>query len=151
MIKTATFDDVPVVFELFKKSLAASVFAGTKVDKPEAMRTIRYCIGNNLSTCLLYCENETENATGALLGSAVHTLWYSSKRTASDLFIYYPTVESGRELVGEFTQWAWSIKAVTEIRMVRASNYEALLEHDTVFEGGGLVNSGSMYTGLREQ
>jgi len=151
MIRVATSNDTTVLLEQFERSLPATSFATVAVEKPIARGSINHCISSKFGAAFLYKEQEMAPPTGAIVGIA-DKLWYSKNgRCAVNLFLAYESQAGADELLRAFTGWAWSMKTVKEVRIVKSSDFEDINQQMVIFANAGLKRAGGMYVAHRSE
>ena len=146
MIRNAKVGDLPGIMQAGRRLQEKTPYK----DIPEDVRTVASTMGeciNNAFGLALVAEHGGE-ITGFMFAAAV-PLWFSKKRSATDIVTYAETPRDGYKMIRRFVDWAWSLPNVVEITMAQSSGVD-IIRTGTVYERAGLKLIGSIYTAVRE-
>jgi hypothetical protein len=121
LIRRGKIEDFPQFWELGKRLLEKSPYAGVEIDRAAVAKTFGFCANSALGCCFV-AENGGK-ITGVLLGVA-QDLWWSRGRSASDLIFYSETPGDGARLLAEFEKWAWSIPRMSDVTVAQSSGID---------------------------
>ena len=145
MIRNAQTADLPQLIIVGRRLKAMSPYADVPDDVLTFGNTLGQCINSAFGLALV--AEHDDKITGFLLGAAV-PLWFSKKRSASDIATYAESPRDGYRMIRQFVDWAWSIPNVIEITMAQSSGFE-IERSGKIYERMGLVRVGALYTAVR--
>jgi hypothetical protein len=146
MIRNATTADLPGIMAAGRRLQAKTPYK----DIPEDIRTVAATMGECINSAfgLALVAEHKGKITGFMFAAAV-PLWFSKKRSATDIVTYAETPGDGYKLIKWFVDWAWSLPNVTEVTMAQSSGIDTR-RAGKLYERAGLVRVGSIYTAVRE-
>ena len=147
MIRQARISDLPGIRECAERLHAESPYRDVPGDLQTFAHTVGQCISNAFGFAMV--AERDGKITGFMLGAAV-PLWFSKKRSASDIVTYSERPGDGYRLIRAFIDWAWSLPNVIEITMAQSSGIE-VERTAKLYERAGLQRVGNLYTVVREQ
>lgn len=146
MIRNMTVADFPGVRPCAERLKAKSPYADVPEDLATFASTLGQCINNAFGFAMV-AERKGE-IVGFLIGAAV-PLWFSRKRSASDIACYSEHPGDGYRLIKAFVSWAWSIPNVIEVTMAQSSGID-VDRTAKLYERAGLIRVGNLFTAVRE-
>lgn len=141
MIRAATFNDLPAVFELGVKLKKRTPYALLAVDHEMALKTLRGCL-SSANGCVYVAEHDGK-ITGTIVGVA-EPLWYSNKRVATDLLLYSGRRGDGKKLMQMFLYWATHHPNIVDITLGQTSGLHLELS-DEWYRKQGFERVGGMF------
>ena len=145
MIRQAQIADLPRLLELGRQLHKDTPYADVPIDTLTCGQTLGQCINNAFGVAFVAIHDH--KITGFMMGVAV-PLWFSKKRSATDLITYAETPGDGYRMLRRFMQWAWSIPNVVEITIGQSSGIDTE-RTARLYERAGLIRVGSLYTAVR--
>jgi len=146
MIRNARVSDLPRIRSCAERLHKKSVYADVPSDLQTFSHTLGQCINNAFGFAMVSVQHG--QIRGFMLGAAV-PLWFSKKRSASDIVTYCESVGDGYRMIKAFRDWAWSIPGVIEITMAQSSGIETE-RTGKIYERLGLERIGNLYTAVRK-
>jgi len=159
MIRNAQIADLPGIRACAERLHELSPYRDVPSDLQTFASTLGQCISNAFGFAMVAVKISQDKGdesggtlqgeiTGFLLGCAV-PLWFSKKRSASDIVTYAESPGDGYRMMKKFVDWAWSLPNVVEITMAQSSGID-IERTDVLYERVGLKRVGSIYTAVRE-
>lgn len=145
-IRHAQVADLPELLKLGKRLHKKSPYASIDVDTLSCGQTLGQCINNAFGFAMVAVHDG--KITGFMMGAAV-PLWFSKKRSASDIITYAESPGDGYRLIRKFVDWANSIPNVIEITLAQSSGLDTE-RTGILYERAGLQRVGSIYTVVKE-
>jgi hypothetical protein len=146
VIRNATLADLAGIKACAQRLHAKSVYADVPSDVETFARTVCQCVQNAFGFAMVSVHDD--QITGFMLGAAV-PLWFSRKRSATDIVTYAEHPGDGYKMIKAFIDWAWSTPAVVEVTMAQSSGLD-VERTGIIYERAGLIRVGSLYTAVRE-
>ncbi len=147
MIRKAQVADLPALMELGERLHEKSPYADVPTDLQTCANTLGHCISNAFGFAMV--AEKDGKITGLLLGAAV-PLWFSRRRSASDIVTYAESPGDGYRLIKAFLKWAWSVPLVVEVTMAQSSGIDTD-RMSVLYEHAGLERVGNIYTAVRQE
>jgi len=146
MIRKAQTGDLTELLALGKKLQVLSPYAAVPLDILTCGQTLGQCISNAFGFAVVAVHEG--KITGFMMGAAV-PLWFSKKRSASDIVTYAETPGDGYRMISRFVKWAWSVPNVIEITLAQSSGID-VERTGALYERVGMKRVGSIFTAVRE-
>lgn len=147
MIRKAKVADLPALMELGRRLHEISPYKKVPIDLQTCAGTLGHCISSAFGFAMV--AEKDGKITGLLMGAAV-PLWFSRRRSASDIVTYAESAGDGYRLIKAFLKWAWSVPLVVEVTMAQGSGIDT--ERTAVlYERAGLTRLGNIYTAVRQE
>ncbi len=146
MIRKAQVADLPELLALGKTLQAKSPYPDVPLDIQTCGQTLGQCISSAFGFAVVAVHGG--KITGFMMGAAV-PLWFSRKRSASDIITYAESVGDGYRMIKRFVNWAWSVPQVVEITLAQSSGID-IERTGKLYERVGLMRVGSIFTAVRE-
>jgi hypothetical protein len=145
MIRRAKISDLPELLRLSRTLQKDTPYADVPLDTQTFGKTLGQCISNAFGLALV--AQHDHKLTGYMLAVA-SPLWFSRKRSATDLITYAQTPGDGYKMLRQFIAWAWSIPNVVEITIGQSSGID-IERTAKMYERAGLKRVGALYTASR--
>lgn len=145
MIRDMQIADLPGVRACAERLHEQSVYADVPGDLLTFSRTMGECVNSAFGFAMVSMSKG--HVRGFMLGFAL-PLWFSKKRSATDIVTYCEHPGDGYRMIKTFINWAWSIPLVVEVTMAQSSGLEAD-RVGIIYERVGLQRVGNLYTAVR--
>lgn len=145
MIRPATIGDLPGILEAGRRLHKKTPYKDIPEDVQSVAHTLGQCINNAFGFAAVAERNG--KITGFLLGAAV-PLWFSKKRSATDIVTYSESPGDGLRLVKAFKAWAWTLPGVVEVTMAQSSGIDTDRTM-RIYERAGFEQVGGLFVAFR--
>lgn len=145
MIRPATIEDFPQWYALVTRLRDRTPYAGIAADQPTVAKMYSQCLNSKLGCVFVADRNAIR---GTIMGVA-QTLWWSTKRYATDLAFYSESPGDGRRLLRAFIDWAWQVPGVVEVTLGQSSGID-VDRTARLYERAGMIRVGAIYTQTRK-
>jgi len=146
MIRKMQIADLPRVRACAERLQAKSPYADIPSDLRTFSSTIGQCINSAFGFAMV--AERKGQIVGFMLGCA-QPLWFSKKRSATDIVTYSEHPGDGLKLIRAFVDWAWSAPNVIEITMAQSSGID-VDRTVKLYERVGLERVGNIFTAVRQ-
>ena len=138
--------DLPGIMRVGRRLQAQTPYADVPVDTLTVGNTLGHCISNAFGFAMVSVKKG--EITGFMLGAAV-PLWFSKKRSATDIVTYAESVGDGQKMIKAFVTWANAVPSVVEITLAQSSGIDTE-RAGVLYKRAGLKRVGSIYTVVKE-
>lgn len=145
MIRKAQIADLPAVWELAGRLHEKSVYRDIPRDLATFAKSMGHCVNSALGFAMVAERNG--KITGFCLGLAVQ-LFFSPKRSASDLVTYSESPGDGLRLIRAFKEWAWNVPGVVEVTMAQSSGID-VERTGKLYERAGFERVGELFMAVK--
>lgn len=145
MIRKGRIDDLPQFWDLGKRLLESTPYAGVEIDRASVAKAFGHCINSALACC--FVAEHGGKLTGVILGVA-QDLWWSRSRSASDLIFYAETPGDGAKLLREFERWAWRVPRMSDVTVAQSSGID-VDRTEALYRRHGFRRVGSVFVKTR--
>ena len=121
MIRNARIADLPGIRSCAERLHKRSVYADVPSDIQTFSHTLGQCINSSFGFAMVSIRRG--KIRGFMLGAAV-PLWFSKRRSASDIVTYCEVPGDGYRMIKAFLDWAWSTAGVVEVTMAQSSGID---------------------------
>jgi hypothetical protein len=118
VIRKAGLGDVDAIFFALQRAKQRTVYCTTRVVRERAVKTIRQCISGPQAYARV--ATDEDGISGVLLGIK-EQIWFSDLLEAKDIVFCSQTAAAARDLVQDFSDWAWSDSRVAAVLLAQSS------------------------------